>query len=268
MTIITISRGSSSRGKEIAEKVADKLGFECVARATLHEASEEYHIPEVKLVNAIHDAPSILDRFVGGKTRYIAYIHAALTSHLKQGNVVYHGLAGHFFLEGISHVLKVRINADLEHRVAIVMKREKVSHLKAARIIRKDDEERRKWSLSLYGIDQHDSHLYDLVINTHRISVNDAVDTICRLAQTDGFLSTEESQQNMEDLALAAAVRCRLIGLKPDIEVTAEDGVVLVKTAAYPLYQETFEREIRNLAMSVEGVKDVRVELESTPHFS
>lgn len=268
MTIITISRGSSSRGKEIAEKVAGKLGFECVARATLHEASEEYHIPEVKLVNAIHDAPSILDRFVGGKTRYIAYIHAAMTAHLKQGNVVYHGLAGHFFLEGISHVLKVRINADLEHRVTIVMKREKVSHQKAAQIIRKDDEERRKWSLSLYGVDQHDSHLYDLVINTHRISVDDAVDVICRLAQSEGFQATKESQQVMENLALAAAVRCHLIGLKPDIEVTADDGVVLIKTAAYTIYQATLEREIQHLAMAVEGVKEVQVELESTPHFS
>lgn len=268
MTIITISRGASSRGKEIAEKVAQKLGFECIARAALHEASELYHIPEVKLICAIHDAPSILDRFVGGKTRYIAYIHSALTAHLKHGDVVYHGLAGHFFLEGVSHVLKVRINADLEHRVAIVMKRDGVTRREAVRIINKDDEERRKWSLSLYGIDQQDSHLYDLVINTHKISVDHAVDIVCDVARTEEFQNTEESQQAMSNLALAAAVRCHLIGLKPDVEVTADKGVVLVKTAAYHIYQDTFRREIQNLAMGVEGVREVQVELESTPRFS
>ena len=32
MSIITISRGSYSKGKEIAEKVAEELGFECIAR--------------------------------------------------------------------------------------------------------------------------------------------------------------------------------------------------------------------------------------------
>ena len=67
MAIVTISRGSYSRGKEIAEKVAQKLGYECIAREALIEASEQFNIPEIKLVRAIHDAPSILDRFAYGK---------------------------------------------------------------------------------------------------------------------------------------------------------------------------------------------------------
>jgi hypothetical protein len=32
MSIITISRGSYTKGKEIAEKVAKKVGYECIAR--------------------------------------------------------------------------------------------------------------------------------------------------------------------------------------------------------------------------------------------
>lgn len=35
MAIITISRGSYSKGKEVAEKVAEKLGYECISRDVL-----------------------------------------------------------------------------------------------------------------------------------------------------------------------------------------------------------------------------------------
>jgi hypothetical protein len=45
MAIITISRGSYSRGKEVAEALADKLGYGCVSRDILLEASKEFHIP-------------------------------------------------------------------------------------------------------------------------------------------------------------------------------------------------------------------------------
>ena len=76
MSVVTISRGSYSRGKEVAEKVAQRLGYECVSREILVEASEEFDVPEVKLLHAIQDAPSVLDRFTFGKERYIAFIQA------------------------------------------------------------------------------------------------------------------------------------------------------------------------------------------------
>ena len=107
MAIITISRGSYSRAKEIAEKLAQELGYGCVSREILLEASEEFNIPEIKLVRAIEDAPSILDRFTQGKERYLAYIRAALLKHAQKDNVVYHGIGGNFLLQGIPHVLKV-----------------------------------------------------------------------------------------------------------------------------------------------------------------
>jgi hypothetical protein len=67
MAIITISRGSYSGGKQVAEKVAQKLGYACVSREILLDASETFNIPELKLVRAIHDAPNLLDRFSNDK---------------------------------------------------------------------------------------------------------------------------------------------------------------------------------------------------------
>ena len=48
MSIITISRGSYSKGKEVAEKVAKKLNYTCIARDAIIEASKEFNIPRNK----------------------------------------------------------------------------------------------------------------------------------------------------------------------------------------------------------------------------
>jgi cytidylate kinase len=204
MSIITISRGSYNRGKEVAEKLAQKLGYQCISREILLEASEDYNIPEIKLIRAIQDAPSILQRLTRQKEKYAAYIRAALLKHVQKDNVVYHGLFGHFFLQDIPHVLKVRIVGDLEARIEDEVRREGISAEKAREMITRDDEERRKWALYLYGADSWDATLYDMVIHLKTITVADAVELIDKARQLAGFQTTPESQQAVDSLVAAS----------------------------------------------------------------
>jgi cytidylate kinase len=261
MAVITISRGSYSRGKEVAEKVAQRLGYECIGRDLLLETSDEFNIPEIKLIRAIHDAPSFIDRFTYGKEKYIAFIQAALLRHFRKDNVVYHGLAGHFFVRGISHVLKVRILADLGDRVKLEMQREGIPEKEALRILQKDDEERRKWSRSLYGIDTWDPNLYDLVIHIHKLRVADAVDIVSRTVGLKQFQTTPESQRAMEDLAVAADVKATLIKVRADIRVSAENGTVQVQTKALEAHETELIQEMQSLAKTIPGVKEVRIKV-------
>ena len=43
------------------------------------EASDRYHIPEIKMIKAIHDAPTILERFNHSKQVFMAYYQSAFT---------------------------------------------------------------------------------------------------------------------------------------------------------------------------------------------
>ena len=214
MPIITISRGSYSRGKEVAEKLARKLGYECLSRDILLEASEQFNIPEIKLIRAIHDAPSILERFTHGKERYVAYLRSTLLKHVQKDNVVYHGLAGHYFLQGIPHVIKVRIMADLEDRVQEEMRRENISAEEARHILRKDDDERRRWGIQVYGVDTWDPKLYDMVLHIKSLTVDDAVDLISKAAQLPRFQATPESQRLLDDMVRAAGAEADRVGAK------------------------------------------------------
>lgn len=261
MAIITISRGSYSRGREIAEKVAQKLGYQCIARDVLLEASKEFNIPEVKLIHAVQNAPSFFDKLSFRKERYIAFIEAAILRHLQKDNMVYHGFAGQFFVKYIPHVLKVRVNADLEDRIKIVMDRDNVSRKEAQRFIERIDEARRKWSEYLYGIDTWDSRVYDLVIHIDKITVEDAVDMICQTARLDRFQTTPESQKAVDDLAIAARAKAALILIKLDLQVCVEDGVVFVRADAPILQERALADEIQKVLEGTPGVKETRIDV-------
>lgn len=215
-------------GKAVAEKVAEQLGYAVISRDLLLDASERFHIPEIKLTRAIHDAPGILERFRHSKQSYLAYIRAALTERVSNDNVVYHGLAGHLLLKEIAGVLKVRITANLEKRVANEMQREGISDREARSIILKDDHQRRKWTKSLHGADPWDSNLYDLVICIDRLSQDDAVDFICRAADSEGFRTTDKTMRKMKDLALACRIKAELVEEFPSVGVTCQYGNVIV----------------------------------------
>lgn len=204
MPIIIISKGSYSHGGDVARRAAEKLGYDCISRDILIEASKQFNVSELRLIRAVKDAPTFLERYTFGREKYIHYIRAAILKNIVKGNVVYHGFAGHFFVQDISHVLKVRIVADIEERLALMMKRENVSREEALLMINSLDEERRKWSIKLYGIDTWDCRLYDLVINIGKITIADSVDMVCQAAALKAFQPTPESQAKLEKLAAEA----------------------------------------------------------------
>ena len=204
MSVIVISKGSYSHGGEVARKVAQRLDYDCISRDILLDTSKKFNISELRLIRAIEDAPSFLEKYTFGREKYIKYIKAAILNALAKGKVIYHGFAGHFFVSDISHVLKVRIIADMEERIAYMMKRANVSKEDAVQLVKKVDEERTKWSLKLYGMDTWDTRLYDLVINIGKITLDHAVDLICQTVQQKAFQPTTESQKQIEKLAREA----------------------------------------------------------------
>ncbi|MBU2488400.1 MAG: cytidylate kinase family protein [Proteobacteria bacterium] len=268
MSVITISRGSFSHGKEVAEKLAARLGYQCIAREVLLEASQEYNISELKLSKAVFDSPSFLDRFLYRKEKYVAFIQSVVLRHLREDNVVYHGFAGHFFVRDVPHVLKVRIIADLEDRTKIVMERDDVTRREAQETLRHLDDQRSKWSRRLYGIDTQDPVSYDMVLHIHNLTADDVVEVIAHTAGLPRFRTTPGSQQRMEDLYLAALVKAALVEAHPDVEVEAEKGDVLVKlNGTLSARGEQDAERAKEIARKIPGVTDVRVEIRFTETY-
>lgn len=260
MSVIIISRGAHHKGGEVAEKTAQKLGYACVSRDILLEASKQFNVPEIKLKKSMERAPNFLERLGFEKEKYITYVQSLLLKRLNEDNIVYHGVSGSIFVKNISHVLSTRIIVDINDRIAYCMQSEKVSESKACVMLKKLDEERKKWGKHLYGVDISDPSFYDIVINIQKLSVEDAAQIICSTVALDKFKTTPESRQAMEDLALAAEVKAVLMSTIAPKYVTAQDGKVVVTIQASMLQEAQLAKDVEELGNNVEGVKEIKVE--------
>jgi cytidylate kinase len=264
MPIITISRGSYYHGKSIAHKLAKKLGYTCLSRDKIIEDLKEFHLPEIKLLRGINDAFSVLDRFPHGKKRFVATIKSAILQQFLSDNVVYHGLVGHHFVRNISHVFKVRIIADTENRVADEMARENISEEKARYILKKDDEERRKWGMFLHGIDIMDPETYNLILRIGHLSEDEAVDIIANAVTLPAFQETAESKSTLVNSAMAALVSKELFDF-PNSVVIAENGKVRISLKAPESQQPVIRDRIDQILSNLEGLEEITIQFE--PYF-
>lgn len=258
MGVITISRGCYSRGKEIAEKLARKLRYDCISREILLQASNQFNVKEAKLIRALHDAPSFFDRFTHGKEKFSAFIHEVLLGYIQKDNMIYHGLAGHYFVRGIPNVLKVRINSTIEDRINEEMKRENISEKEARNLLIKDDEERRKWGISLYGTDTQSCELYDVVLQIEHLKVNDAVEILFDIAKRPCFQTTPESLIISKDKFIAAKAYSAIVSDFPKANVNCKDSVVSVSVESDLSLEMKISNRIKALLEDIDEIKEVR----------
>ena len=233
MQIICISRGSFGYGNELAEKLASKLGYECIARENLTDSATDEGIPVGKIEATILKRRPISEALAVQVELMKAFISARICERALEKEVVYHGRTGHLVLPGISHVLRIRAIANSEERINMTLRRmPSLSREKAKLYNDQVDEDRRRWVRTLYNVDWEDPSLYDITINSLNMTVDNSASALVSVAQLPDFRETPASSQALKDTFLAA--RCRLaIGKDErtrDVNVTvkADHGNVAV----------------------------------------
>ena len=164
MSVITISRGTFSGGLMLAECLSARLGYRSIGRDLIVEKAAVSGISQDVLLKALQKPPSFLERLHHSKYIYLALIQAALSEEVRTGSVVYHGNAGHLLLKG-APVLRTRIIAPMKFRVEMAQERLNLTAAQAIEHIQRMDNERRKWTQYIYGVDWTDPSLYDIVLN-------------------------------------------------------------------------------------------------------
>ncbi|MBI4876010.1 MAG: cytidylate kinase family protein [Acidobacteria bacterium] len=256
MSVVTISRGSFSGGKLIAECLASDLGFRCIDRDVIVERAAAAGVSQYELRDALEKPPSFLERFGHRKYLYLALIQAALTEEVRTGKVVYHGNAGHLLLKGAKSVLRIRVIAPLEMRIRMCRERLRIGTDEAIHHIKKMDDDRRKWAHYLYGVDPHDPALYDLVLNLESIDVSEACTLLAGFVRGQKCFSFGPScREALDDLALASRVKADLAidAATSDLEVdvAAKSGAVRIRGSLNTPQQL---REVERVARAVAGV--------------
>jgi cytidylate kinase len=268
MPIVTIAHETGSGGPEIGTALAERLGYRYVDREMISQAARQYGVTEDKLTQLDETKPSLLERFDVETRQYISIIQAGLYDVAEEDNVVINSRGGQMLLRGISHVLRIRVIAPFELRVKRVMVKmtgrmgESVDVRTTAEMVRRSDHEKHGRIRYLYDVDWGDPALYDVVLNTEKVSTDAAVEMVGGLVRRPEVQATEASRQAVRDRALASRVRAALAA-HPDtrkyrINVEADQGVIRLEgTAAVEKAAE--------VARTVAGVVDVKGQLLEVP---
>jgi cytidylate kinase len=263
MSIITISRGTASGGQALAERIAAKLGWPCLSNEVIVEAARRYNVPEPELVKAFEKAPTFWEKLTASRRAYLTFVQAAMCEYAEQGELVYHGHAGHALLPGIRHVLKVRLVAPLEYRIGAVIERNsRLDRKGAMRYINQVDDERTSRMRYLFDVDWRDPYQYDLVLSLDKLTVDTACDLVIQTVQREPFQPTAASRLALQDLALSSRIRAALEAhpqLSPhDIGVDVEGGMVTLSGA---LPTNDAIQQVVTVAEQATGMKQVRNQL-------
>ncbi len=123
MAIITISRGSLSGGRQVAECLCERLGCPCIADEVLQTAAKKLQVSEEAVRGKFETAPGLWSRLSRERERYVLAVQTALAEACTRGDLVYHGLAGQFLLRGLPGVFRVRLIAPVAMRIGALRRR-------------------------------------------------------------------------------------------------------------------------------------------------
>jgi cytidylate kinase len=276
MPIVTISRGTFSGGEALAHCLTKKSGLPAVGVEVIKEAATLYGISESEISQQLKQGPKVWERLLGEKRHlYLVALQSAMAERAAKGDFIYHGLAGHFLLQGVPNVFKVRLVAPLSYRIKNEMAKQNISEEAAKAYIEKVDEKRKQWTKFFYHVDWTDPSLYDMVINLENLSLDTACGMIMYVLGQPEFQSSPEKKKAVEDFALACQVKAKIAlnertkGIGLDVEVKDSNvriqGKFYTTVGMFATGLRQTEAEIRTIAKSVPGVKDVKIDLQELP---
>lgn len=260
MQIICISRYSYGYGKELAEKLAEKLGYECIGREELTDQATASGIPVGKLEMAVMKRHALTENLAIEMDRFKAFLTAALCERVlnsgPRGGIVYHGRTVHLILPGLTHVMRVRAITNMEDRIEMAMQRMHLTREKAKSYNEQVDEDIRRWVRFFYNVNWEDPSLYDITINIAHLSIENSATGLMHMAQLPEFQVTPALRQIIEDLLLAAKCRGAIGNDERTREVKAT--VQAQKGRVSVTYLPRHSRQAQNIPYILERIPGVR----------
>jgi excisionase family DNA binding protein len=208
MAVVTIARQLESGGDEIAQAVARELGAPYLDKEFARLAAQRVGLPDDLTFDGEMEADVLASRLLGALTLYDPEVagsdeparplsplpHRSLALFQQvieeitreiasRGQGVIVGRGSQRILRSLPHVLHVFIYAPVAVRVERLVAQSGLSPAEAERLLTEHDRERGDFVRTGYGVDWQSPDLYDLIINTGRVSTDLATRLIVTAAR-------------------------------------------------------------------------------------
>ncbi|MBI4767777.1 MAG: cytidylate kinase family protein [Deltaproteobacteria bacterium] len=234
MAVLTISRTYQSGGHEIGKAVARETGYDFIDKTQIFSNLKSLGEKWGRAFEESDEVtPSLWEKNDWQYRGFIALIECIIFDYALKDRVVLLGRGANFILEGIPHVLRVRLIAPLEVRVERAIIKNETARETAELLIKKTDQDRAGYIRSIYKKNWEDPEHYDLILNTADYSIDQATRKLTEALKEWDQRATAEGRKKLENQALTAKVKARIIThpeiFIPTLEVSHDGRSIVLK---------------------------------------
>lgn len=205
VNVVTFSVQQGSDGHRVAQLVGQRLGFPYYDAEIVSQAASIAGVsPET--VAAAERWPTFIERMLERlamttvvsegvmpappstnpsmmmmtSSDYRQIIEQVITNLAERGSCVIVGHAGQAVLKNTPAVFKVFVSGSTERRAKRLMEELGLNEKDAKELVKSSDHQRVEFFKHIYGVEWHDSALYDMTLNTDDIEPETAVELVMK----------------------------------------------------------------------------------------
>jgi cytidylate kinase len=221
-------------------KVADQMGF----------------LNDVKRLD--EKGPPLFERFFSERPKvHLDRLQSVIFEVAKKGDAVFFGKGSQLLLNSFGCALHVLVTGSPEKRIDRMMRQKGVGREIAEKMIDGSDHDKKGFFRFAFNQDWLNPHLYDLILNTDKLSVESAAKMVLDAAKSEEIKSCgTDSVRLLGKLSLHRRVESALL----EAGVTNQHIFFTVEDAdSVRVYGITYSLEEKeNIENALKGVKDIK----------
>lgn len=262
MPVVLLFEAPFAHGRDVAERLTRESGFQLVTTDQVLESAARLHgVSTAKLQRAMTGTPSVFNAFTHEHERAVAYLKSAMAGLFDRDAWVYCGDATLLVPPSIGTALRICLVATATYRASVASEEHRIPVNRAQHLVERGDAQQAAWARAVVDATPWDPALFDLVLPMHGSSVDEAVGRIREHLGNPALRETPDTDARIADFRLAAAVHVVLAERGHDVDVRCEHGYATIILNRYALRVERLEDEVKLLAKTVAGIKDVTTRL-------
>jgi cytidylate kinase len=202
--ILTISRQMGSLGDEVAEALANRLGWDLINRETLLQRFFKDIATPFDLHMLTESAKYYLNTASNDMT-YIEFLVGELDELAQRQSAVLVGFGSQVIFADDKDALHVRIIAPQDVRLDRVKRQYHATDDVAATILATADKKHKRFVSTIFGVDLADPSLYHLTLNTAHLTIEECAGILAGLVAEHVRRRITEKQTSREEAAARQA---------------------------------------------------------------
>jgi cytidylate kinase len=203
-------------------------------------------------------SPAPLERFFSEKPRvYLDRLQSVIYEVAKRGDAVFFGKGSQLLLNSFGCALHVLVTGSPEKRIDRIMRQKGVGREIAEKMMEGSDHDKKGFFRFAFKEDWLNPHLYDLIFNTDKLSVESAAKMVVDAAKSEEIKTCgTDSVRLLGKLSLQRKVESALL----EAGVTNQHVFFTVEDAdSVRVYGLTYSLEEKeNVEKVLQGIKDIK----------